>query len=125
MSEHSLLVTQLPRTYVVEVSLGFFSSLTYRSPCKTVSQPLVFTARCVRTVQCRRQFSIRKVFAGVWNRRLPTEVAALHLRITPVTEIHILKETEQQVEWLVNKTCFECCGNLFLCLLNTNLDLSV
>jgi hypothetical protein len=125
MGEHSLSVKQLPRTYVVEVSLGFFSSLTYRSPCKNVSQPLVFTARCVRTVQCRRQFSIRKVVAGVWNRRMPTEVAALQLRITPVTEIHILTQTEQEVECLVTKTCFECCGNLFFCLLNTNLDLSV
>ena len=41
--------------------------------------------------------------AGVWNRRLPTEVAALQLRITPVTEIHILTQTEQEVERLVTK----------------------
>jgi len=39
----------------------------------------------------------------VWNRRLPTEVAALQLKITPVTEIHILTQKEQDVEWLVTK----------------------
>jgi hypothetical protein len=39
----------------------------------------------------------------VWNRRLPTEVVELQLRITPVTEIHILTQAEQEVEWLVTK----------------------
>jgi len=41
----------------------------------------------------------------VWNRRLPTEVEALQVRITPVTEIHIhvLTKTEQEFEWLVTR----------------------
>ena len=39
----------------------------------------------------------------MWNRRLPTEVVALQLRITPVTEVHILTQTEQEVEWLVTR----------------------
>jgi hypothetical protein len=41
--------------------------------------------------------------AGVWNRRLPTEVGAFQLRITPVTEIHILTQTEQEVKWFFTK----------------------
>lgn len=39
----------------------------------------------------------------MWNGRLATEVAAFQLRITPVTENHILTQTEQEVEWLVTK----------------------
>jgi hypothetical protein len=93
MGENSLSVTQLPRFYKVEVSFGFFSTLTFRFPCKNISQPLVIKAWRFLKVQCRRRFSMRQVVSSqcVVQTVPYRKVVALQLRIkAPVTEIHII-----------------------------------